>query len=376
MATAVKNLVVFGDFNPDHPNWSEYLALGWNASLYSFAFSGSVCDHNLYGSTSDIPSLKDQLEAYYTLRLNLKPEETVYAFWIGTQDVLDMGRHVGKANCEITQAIIKRTHLMIGQHEIDVKKVTDCIVQQLKAALKVFLSDRFLVFNIPPIEYMPLKSTSALNQSQAAVEINRGLERDVANLNKHHYALKMDYMDIHSLVHDIVADPALFQLTEPPYLDRCSGQKQCGSGEHDGLRWDKTQFTLGFHQKVAEGILEAESYMPKIELTEEWMEQLNDPQSRFHSKKYKVRPAKGIVDEQARLYDMEKSSPIQPQQPPLEDEPEMVAAKSHVHLIGLLALLLVFVGIVWVKSSCLLSFFSRMRNNDRGKFTPVRNEEV
>ncbi|KAI8377098.1 hypothetical protein EDC96DRAFT_494461 [Choanephora cucurbitarum] len=328
----------------DHPNWSEYLALGWNASLYSFALSGSVCDHTLYGSNT-IPSLKDQLEAYYTLRLNLKPEETVYAFWIGTQDVLEMGRHV-------------------GQHEIEVKKVTDCIAQQLKAALKVFLSDRFLVFNIPPIDSMPLKSTSALNRSQAAVEINRGLERDVANLNKHHYALKMDYMDIHSLIHDIIADPALFELTEPPYLDPCLGKKQCGSKE-------QVHFTLGFHQKVAESILKAESYMPKIELTEALMKQLDDPQSRFHSGKYKVRPAKGIVDEQARLYDIEKSSQVQSQQPPLEDEPEMTA-KSHVQLIGLLALLLLLVGMVWIN----LPFFSRMRNNDRGKFTPVRDEEV
>lgn len=84
----------------DGPLWSEYLAVGWNASLYSFAYSGSVCDTGIYNSIpkeNRVPSLRDQLEAYYNLNLNLKPEETVYAFWFGVQDVHEMSKRHGKS---------------------------------------------------------------------------------------------------------------------------------------------------------------------------------------------------------------------------------------------------------------------------------------
>jgi hypothetical protein len=84
----------------DGPLWSEYLAVGWNASLYSFAYSGSVCDTGIYNSIAKedrVPSLRDQLEAYYSLNLNLKPEETVYAFWFGVQDVYEMSKRHGKS---------------------------------------------------------------------------------------------------------------------------------------------------------------------------------------------------------------------------------------------------------------------------------------
>lgn len=83
----------------DGPLWSEYLAVGWNASLYSFAYSGSVCDNNMYNTIAKedrVPNLRDQLEAYYNLNLNLDPKETVYAFWFGVQDVFEMAKRHGR----------------------------------------------------------------------------------------------------------------------------------------------------------------------------------------------------------------------------------------------------------------------------------------
>lgn len=71
------------------PFWSEDLAVGWNASLYSFAFDGAVCDNGLFNDTSDdaLPSIVDQIEMYYNQQLNLEPSETVYAFWVGLNDI-------------------------------------------------------------------------------------------------------------------------------------------------------------------------------------------------------------------------------------------------------------------------------------------------
>lgn len=53
--------------------------------------------YNSIAQEDRVPSLRDQLEAYYNLNLNLKPEETVYAFWFGVQDVFEMSKRHG--NC-------------------------------------------------------------------------------------------------------------------------------------------------------------------------------------------------------------------------------------------------------------------------------------
>lgn len=118
------------------PVWSEYLAVGWNASLYSFAYSGSVCDTGMYNSIAQedrVPSLRDQLEAYYNLNLNLKPEETVYAFWFGVQDVFEMSKRHGNCLRALFDEIDTHnsTFFFPGRQEPDYKEITDCIGQQL-----------------------------------------------------------------------------------------------------------------------------------------------------------------------------------------------------------------------------------------------------
>lgn len=93
----INNIVVFGDSYSDignkqrltnGPLWSEDLAVGWNASLYSFAFSGAVCNNDIYSKeTTFIPSITDQVEMYYNQNLDLIPEETAFIFWVGVNDV-------------------------------------------------------------------------------------------------------------------------------------------------------------------------------------------------------------------------------------------------------------------------------------------------
>ncbi|KAI7900849.1 uncharacterized protein BX663DRAFT_516723 [Cokeromyces recurvatus] len=384
-AAIVKNLVVFGDSNSDvgniqrwsnGPLWSEYVALAWNASLYSFAFSGAVCDTGMYKSIikeDRMPSLRDQLEAYYNLNLNLKPEETVYAFWFGIQDIFEMAkRH--------------------GRYEPDYKEIIDCIGQQLRVARKVFLSNRFLILNIPPLGHMPYYQNTdlAVNRSHAALEINKGLEKDVANMNKHHHALEMDYVDIYSLINDIVVDPFIFDFKDPnaSFLDECFGKEDCRFDQDDYIWWDKTHFTTAFHKSIATSIIDSESYTSKITLTDELIKQLEDPKSRFHSMVYTAPPYKGVVDEQAALYDTEKSKPQQPQQPLLEDDMRDLKSnytqtmgttldtnEGHTFIGFLILTLIILVLVIWIKfpKSAIFGWF---HNKDRGKFVPVRNEEV
>ena len=120
---AVKNIVVFGDSFSDvgnkqrmtnGPVWSEYLAVGWNASLYSFAFSGAVCDNAMYKTEKNqefIPSITDQVEMYYNQHLALPSEETVFIIWVGVNDVYKIF-----AKDDSPEAL-----------ETEYKKVVDCI---------------------------------------------------------------------------------------------------------------------------------------------------------------------------------------------------------------------------------------------------------
>lgn len=70
------------------PVWSENVAVGWNAALYSLAYTGAACDNALFPNVSDLmPSLRDQIEMFYNLGLNMDPEDTVFAVWVGMNDI-------------------------------------------------------------------------------------------------------------------------------------------------------------------------------------------------------------------------------------------------------------------------------------------------
>lgn len=69
------------------PLWSQNLATSWDASLYSFAFSGAVCSNRMYSTKQFIPSIEDQIEIYYNQSLQLNPEETITIFWVGVNDI-------------------------------------------------------------------------------------------------------------------------------------------------------------------------------------------------------------------------------------------------------------------------------------------------
>lgn len=126
--------------------------------------------------------------------------------------------------------------------------------------------------------------------------------------------------------------------------------------------------------------------MPKVTLSNSIEKQLNDPKSKYHSPKYVVGTSHtGAVEEAARLYDIEKSKPTQPQQPPLEEEDEIqsannmsaINATSPQTFFGLFVFFAI-IGIIiaWIKYPNAVIFNCIRGNRDRGKFIPVRNEEA
>ncbi|KAG1148282.1 hypothetical protein G6F38_003621 [Rhizopus arrhizus] len=188
----------------------------------------------MYSNTNKtyVPSFKDQVEAYYQSGLNLNPSETVYGIWFGLHDV-----------SEVTEGKDKQ--------EVGLEQIAECVGQTLRSINKVFQANKFLVFNIPPLEYMPYyyNTEQASNKSQAVIEINRMLEKDVSNVNKHHHALEMDLVDIHSLVSDIVVDPFIFNYkyaTTSIITDCVKSGEPCSSSD-EYIWWDDTHFSTALY---------------------------------------------------------------------------------------------------------------------------------
>lgn len=130
----IKNIVVFGDSYSDvgnkqrltnGPLWSEDLAVGWNASLYSFAFSGAVCNNDMYPEQDKkeeyIPSITDQVEMYYKENLRLKKEETVFIFWVGVNDVYKIFDN--EDDTEIIESEYKKVVECIGTNVVNIRIV-------------------------------------------------------------------------------------------------------------------------------------------------------------------------------------------------------------------------------------------------------------
>ncbi|TFK88878.1 carbohydrate esterase family 16 protein, partial [Polyporus arcularius HHB13444] len=93
----IKNLVTFGDSYTDvdgHADggimWPVFAAKDGNFNLFPFAKSGATCSNNL--TARPFPSVfESQLPTFFAEKANgslkLKPEETIYTLWIGTNDV-------------------------------------------------------------------------------------------------------------------------------------------------------------------------------------------------------------------------------------------------------------------------------------------------
>lgn len=199
------------------------------------------------------------------------------------------------------------TLAMIGTEDTqpDFGNIAKCIGQQVRNIRKAFKADRIMVFNVPPLEYMPFfdDDDNALDRSKwgaAAKQLNRMLEKDIAILNRNHHALRLDLVDIHSLLSDIVKSPSMFSFTDAShaYLDAC--QHECDNKIDDYLWWDRTHMTGGAHRAIANSILLSGSYAKPTNLDAWSLSQvqalIERPGSRYRSPIYVSPPNTGLID--------------------------------------------------------------------------------
>lgn len=159
-AGQIKNLVTFGDSYTDssyYPSddggysWPTYVAGYGPFNLYGFARSGATCSNNL--TDRPFPPLTEyQLPDYLNATRNgtlpassILPDETIYAIWIGTNDV--------GANALLTQGVgVKK-----GVSIVEVRK---CVVDVVRVLYENG-ARYFVVMNMIPLNLTPLYSPNS-----------------------------------------------------------------------------------------------------------------------------------------------------------------------------------------------------------------------
>ncbi|CAO3599850.1 unnamed protein product [Absidia cylindrospora] len=362
------------------PVWSQDLAVGWNASLYSFAFNGATCDQSTHSdtiNTSSItpPTIVDQIEMYYQQKLKLAPEDTIYAFWVGYTDI----------------------HNMVQKNSEDYEGLADCIIQQIRNVRKVFETNRFITFTLAPIESMPYFNDGknrVQKYKQAMDKFNGILHQKVFNLVGHHQSLELDLVDAHDLLKDMTNAPTEFGFKDGQhsFWDTCQGQ--CDDSVDDYIWWDKTHLTGGAHRVIANSILTSGSMEPPVTLSPATTvhDLVQVPGSRFASPHYNPKHQTGIIDRLIKELNAAKEETNASSSN--DDDDNKVAAEDEGKWIrplyfGALLTVLLCVGFVLYNSRvkrrgggggggnlAALSGLVRNRNSGRGQFTPLRNLET
>ncbi|KAJ7198875.1 hypothetical protein GGX14DRAFT_401821 [Mycena pura] len=214
----ITDLVTFGDSYTDvvaigdlgTAAWPNYTATYAGIRLHPFAKSGAVCSNNL--TRRPFPSfLEDEIPTYLAEIANrslvLRPENTLYTIWFGTND-------------------IGRAALLTGDDPgVSLVEVTACIIQGVKTLYKSGARN-FIFQNMIPLELTVLYAANSYPNSYWVFERNTTewsifmremthsvnklaelmLQALIPTLPGAHIAL----FDSHSLFQDMYDHPALY----------------------------------------------------------------------------------------------------------------------------------------------------------------------
>ncbi|CAO3621993.1 unnamed protein product [Mucor hiemalis] len=231
-----------------------------------------------------IPSITDQVEMYYKEQLELNSTETVLIYWVGVNDVFKIFENEDN----------------IENVETEYKKVVDCIGTNIRNVRRIFSTNKFIVFGVPPLESMPFyrDTDMAPSRERAANRLNELLKKEVEKMNKHLQLLELDLVDVHNLLDDIIEKPEMFDVKNAvdPYWEACQGK--CSDEIDSYVWWDKTHLTGGIHRLIANSILLAGSLAPETYLEDSAIvdKLLSEPKSHFKSPTYKAKKNTGEID--------------------------------------------------------------------------------
>lgn len=157
-----------------------------------------------------------------------------------------------------------------------------------------------MLFNIPPMEYMPYFRDTAMAESrkEAVNQLNTLLKQQVMELNKQYPTLKLDLVDVHTLISDMTKDSEKFGIknTNNAYWDDCDEGKCGDNGIDEYIWWDRTHLTGGVHHTIGNSILNSGSYAISTSVNKVKVEKLLLAQeSNIRSPIYRAQPNTGLM---------------------------------------------------------------------------------
>ncbi|KAL0082844.1 hypothetical protein J3Q64DRAFT_1642158 [Phycomyces blakesleeanus] len=171
-----------------------------------------------------------------------------------------------------------------------------------------------IVLSVPPLDLLPYFQDPDLKKQwgDASKSFNKLLEKDSILLNQHHSALELDIIHVHTLLRDIVQNPASFGFVnaKDSYWDACQGQ--CKDKMDSYVWWDKTQLTGGAHRAIANSILLSGSLEPSSFLDENVDVEalLAKKDSIYRSPIYKPKANTGLIEKTKRTGNLSALSGI------------------------------------------------------------------
>lgn len=241
--------------------WPQYVKQYAGVTLYDYAVSGAVCD-SVFSPSKRNGVKQDQIPAFLTdnqyisnstgqRALNNPSDETVYAIWIGTND---LGNRAFFTDLE--------------PRGLTITDYIDCVYEQLDR-LHAIGARNFVLMNIAPLNLSPqyaLPENSGVassvfwtDKSQYNANITQTSEkmRQYSNLINAVYDFQTPYQvkianrypgssfaifDVHSLMSDIWSSPSLYlNGTEPlnvtGYITQCAKSTCASLPSRDSYMW-------------------------------------------------------------------------------------------------------------------------------------------
>lgn len=262
-----KNLVVFGDSYSDnaHPRpskynysfsvppyykgrqsngivWNEYLAQLLGAKLYNDAYSGASANNSV--EFRAVPDTAAQVtELFNSTKVSLNPETTLYAYWIGINNVYD-------------------DHYVYGDNESKLVESVNSVTDQIE---RLLINDtkrkakNFLLVNVPPINYLPVarnnETTTSANQLYAESETwNALLSSAVFRLQFKHPGTSFHIYDAFTFFKDVVNGPFAKQYGITNVQQPCYNHRKVCSDPSSHLFWDMWHPVTTVHEILAQSI--------------------------------------------------------------------------------------------------------------------------
>ncbi|CAM0139209.1 unnamed protein product [Umbelopsis sp. WA50703] len=301
------------------------------------------------------PSIRDQIEIYYDQNLDLKPEETVYAIWIGINDI----------------ALATADN---GAKPVSPSQIVSCVRSQIATLRHYFKASNIMLLEVPPLDRMPYFQNDD-SRGDATQKVNNLFVSHNADWTSE-LNIRLPIILTYKLFQKVVSAPSSYGFTDVTraYWEACTGL--CTDKEDDYLWWDGGHMTGAGHKLIANEVINLAPFEiegDEIYDTEDVKRALEAPGTKIKSDKYEAKTATGKLDD-APEKENESTANGGYERPAIESEKTW----SRIYAVWVLLLILMTAFCcVSVGKGRIASIMNAVTNRyaSRGRFVPLRDLE-